>query len=123
MAADPLPLPGPVSTATAETPALSQGARIIDTFIAPKKTFQDIRRSSQWWLPFLLMALSFAALIYVAEQKIGTQKLVENDLQAQPKRQAQFEKLTPEVQQQQIKISGIIYYIAFPVITLLVWLT
>lgn len=119
MAAAPLP---PVSSPTPESTSLSQGARIVDTLIAPQKTFADIRRSAQWWLPFLLVTLVGWGLVYVAEQKIGLQKLVENDLHARPKAEAQFEKATPEVQQQQVKITGIIYYIAIPVVTLLIWL-
>jgi len=119
MAAAPLP---PVSSPAPETTSLSQGARIVDTLIAPRKTFADIRRSAQWWLPFLLVTIVGWGLVYVAEQKIGLQKLVENDLHARPKAEAQFEKATPEVQQQQVKITGIIYYVAIPVFTLLIWL-
>jgi hypothetical protein len=121
MAAAPLP---PVSS-PAPTPgpaALSQGARIIDTFIAPSKTFTDLRRSAQWWLPFLLMTVAGLGLVYVAEQKIGVQKLVENDMHTRPKAEARFEQATPEQREQQIKISGIAYYIAIPVVTLLIWL-
>jgi hypothetical protein len=107
---------------TPDSAPLSQGARVIDTFIAPKKTFADIRRSAQWWLPFLLMVLAGCSLVYVAEQRIGTQKLVENDLHARPKAEDRFEKLTPEQQAGQIKVTGFIYYVAIPVFTLLIWL-
>jgi Yip1 domain len=120
MAASPLsPLSTPIA-APAPAP-LSQGARIIDTFIAPSKTFTDLRRSAQWWLPFLLMTLVGWGLVYVAEQKIGTQKMVENELQARPKAEARYEQATPEQRQQQAKITGIVYYIAIPVFTLLIW--
>jgi hypothetical protein len=120
MAAAPL-TPPPMPTPMPEPAGLSQGARVIDTFIAPKKTFTDIRRSAQWWMPFLLMTIIGSALVYVAEQKIGTQKMVENELAARPKAQAQYEKATPEAQAQQVKVTGIIYYIAIPVFTLLIW--
>lgn len=122
MAAAPLPpvsMPAPTPDSAAP---LSQGARIIDTFVAPRKTFLDIRRSAQWWFPFLLITLISWGLVYVAEQKIGTQKLMENDLQARPKQEAQYEKASPEQKQQQVKITGIAYYVATPVILLLVWL-
>jgi hypothetical protein len=118
MAAAPLP---PVSSPKPEPAALSQGTRIVDTFIAPSKTFTDLRRSAQWWLPFLLMTLAGWGLVYVAEQKIGTQKMVENELRARPKAEAQYEQATPEQREQRIKITGIIYYIAIPVFTLLIW--
>lgn len=115
------PLPPASSPAATAAPALSQGARIIDTFIAPSKTFTDIRRSAQWWLPFLLTLFAFWGLAYVSEQKIGVQKLMENDLHARPKAEAQYEKASPEQRAQQIKITGIAYYAAFPVILLLIW--
>ncbi len=119
MAAAPLP---PMSAPSTEPAPLSQGARIIDTFIAPSKTFADLRRSAQWWLPFLVTIFAFWGLVYVSEQKVGVQKMMENDLHARPKAEAQYEKATPEQRQQQLKITGIAYYIVFPVIILLIWL-
>jgi hypothetical protein len=119
MAAAPLP---PTSVPAPQPAALSQGARIIDTFIAPRKTFTDLRRSAQWWLPFLLMTFAFWGLVYVSEQKIGVQKMVENDMHTRPKAESQFEKATPEQRAQQVKITGAIYYVAYPVILVLIWL-
>ena len=40
-----------------ESAALSQMERVVDTFVAPTKTFADIRRNASWWLPFLLSIL------------------------------------------------------------------
>ena len=42
--------------AEASTP-LSQVERVLDTFIAPSKTFHDILRDTSWWLPWLLGVL------------------------------------------------------------------
>ncbi len=119
MAAAPLP---PISTNPIPEPALSQGARIVNTFIAPSKTFADLRRSAQWWAPFLLILIMGLALVYLAEQKIGVQKIAENGMQSQPKAQERYEKLTPEQREQQIKVTGWIYYAAIPVFLLLIWL-
>jgi hypothetical protein len=121
MAAAPLPPVSPMLEPPVVAP-LSQGARIIDTFVAPKKTFADIRRSAQWWLPFLLMVIAGCSLVYVAEQRIGTEKLVENDLHARPKAEDRFEKLSENQQAAQIRITGYVYYIAIPVVTLFIWL-
>jgi hypothetical protein len=112
--ASPVPKPEPAP--------LSQGARIIDTFIAPSKTFTDLRRSAQWWLPFLLITIAGWGLVFVAEQKVGVQKMVENSMQAQPKAEARYEKLTPEQREGQIKVTGVVYYIVIPVFTLILWL-
>jgi hypothetical protein len=113
----------PASPAPTPEPApLSQGARIINTFIAPSKTFTDLRRSASWWAPFLLTTIISVGLVYVAAQKIGFAKIVENQMQSQPKAQERFEKLTPAQREQQIKITGISYYVIIPVFTLIIWL-
>jgi hypothetical protein len=105
-------------------PALSQGARIIDTFIAPSKTFTDLRRSASWWAPFLLMIVVSTGFVYTAGQKIGFRKIMENQMQAQPKAQERLEKLPADQREQQMetgaKVTSIISY-AFPVITLIIW--
>ena len=33
-----------------ETQSLSEVERVIDTFVAPSKTFTDIRRNASWWM-------------------------------------------------------------------------
>jgi hypothetical protein len=66
-------------------PKLSQAERVVDTFIAPSKTFADVRRSASWWLPFLLLAIVGVGYIYVVDQKIGFRKVTENQIQSSPK--------------------------------------
>jgi len=114
------PTPSPEAT-----PALSEGARIINTFIAPSKTFTDLRRSAAWWAPFLLMAIVSTIFVYTAGQKIGFRKIMENQMQAQPKAQARMEQLPPDQRERQMeggaKFTAIISY-CFPVITLIIWL-
>lgn len=123
MAAAPV-LPTP-SAPEAQPLALSQGARIVDTFIAPKKTFSDLRRSAAWWAPFLLMAIVSAALVYTAGQKIGFRKLMENQMQSQPKAQARLDNLPADQREQQMeqgaKFTRVFSYV-FPVFVLLIWL-
>src|SRR3984885_2443711 len=83
----------PVLPASPAEPApLSEGARIVDTFIAPSKTFTDLRRNASWWAPFLLMVIISTVFVYVAGQKIGFRKIMENQMQAQPKAQERLEK-------------------------------
>jgi hypothetical protein len=104
---------------------LSEGARIIDTFIAPSKTFTDLRRSAAWWAPFLLMVIVSIALVYTAGQKIGFRKIMENQIQSQPKAQARLDNLPADQREKQMdqgaKVTGIISY-CFPVILFLMWL-
>ena len=98
MAAAPVQPTPPAPEAT-QAP-LSEGARIIDTFIAPSKTFTDLRRSAAWWAPFLLMVIVATALVYTAGQKIGFRKLMENQMQSQPKAQARLDNLPARPAQQ-----------------------
>jgi len=122
MAAAPLP---PQSPAAPEPASLSEGARLIDTFIAPSKTFTDLRRNASWWAPFLLMCLVSGVFVYVAGQKIGFRRIMENQMQAQPKAQARLENLPADKREQQMeqgaKVTGIISYV-FPLITFILWL-
>ena len=115
----------PAAPLPSESAPLSQGARIVNTFIAPSKTFTDLRRSAAWWAPFLLMVIVSSGLVYAAGQKIGFRKLMENQMQAQPKAQARLDNLPADQREQQMeqgaKVTKVISY-AFPVIVLLFWL-
>lgn len=84
-------------------PALSQAERVIDTFIAPSKTFTDIRRNSSWWVPWLIGAIVGLALVYVVDKRVGMDKVAENTLQLSPKQAAQVEALPPDQREQQME--------------------
>jgi hypothetical protein len=88
-------LPGSAPVAAPEPAPLSEGARIIDTFVAPSKTFTDLRRSANWWAPFLLLCVFSVAFFYIVGQKIGYRKVAENQNQASPKVTRQMEQLPP----------------------------
>jgi hypothetical protein len=61
-----------------EAPAgLSQTQRVVNTFVAPGKTFADIRRSASWWVPFVLAALLGGIFSYAVVQKVGYSRLVD----------------------------------------------
>src|ERR1700677_1450095 len=51
-------------------PGLSQVERVVDTFIAPTKTFTDILRSTTWWLPFLLAVLVTLAVAFAIDKQV-----------------------------------------------------
>jgi hypothetical protein len=74
-------------------PALSEPARIINTFAAPSKTFLDIRRNASWWVPWLLCSFFAIAFWVTVDKKIGfeqiAQKYIANSkqLQSQPPEQ------------------------------------
>jgi hypothetical protein len=58
-------------------PGLSEVERVVDTFVAPTKTFTDILRSSSWWLPYLLGAVLGLLFAYVILNKVGLPTLVD----------------------------------------------
>jgi hypothetical protein len=58
-------------------PGLNQVERVVDTFVAPTKTFTDIVRDSSWWLPYLLGAALGLLFAYVILNKVGLPTLVD----------------------------------------------
>jgi hypothetical protein len=58
-------------------PGLNQVERVVDTFVAPTKTFTDILRSSSWWLPYVLGAALGLLFAYVILNKVGLPTLVD----------------------------------------------
>jgi len=110
-----LPSPSP------EPAPLSEGARLINTFLAPAKTFTDIHRSASWWAPFLLLSVVALAFFYLVDQKIGLRKVMENQIQASPRATRQMEQLSPEQRNQAIakQTAGTrVFLYAYPVIIL-----
>ena len=67
-----------------EPAPLSEAQRLVNTFVAPSKTFTDLRRSASWWAPFLIITIVSLLFIYVVDQKVGFRKVVENLIQLQP---------------------------------------
>jgi hypothetical protein len=84
------------STPTIETHGLSQIERVVDTFIAPSKTFRDILRSASWWLPLLLMVLSACSLAWVVDHQVGYDRVAETVVHQSPKMEDSMSSLTPE---------------------------
>jgi Yip1 domain len=104
MATAPLP-PNQPESSTAQQPApLSQVERIINTFIAPSKTFTDLRRSASWWLPFLLICIVSLGFIYVVDKQIGFRKVTENQIHMSPKQERQLEGKPADQREQQINM-------------------
>lgn len=104
-----------------ETPALTEFQRLADTFVAPRKTFTDLRRNASWWAPFLIIAIVSSLFVYVVDHKVGFRKVAENQIQLQPRTAERIERMPADqrekIMQQQVSITRIISY-AVPVIAL-----
>ena len=95
-------------------PGLSQVERVVDTFIAPSKTFKDILRSTSWWLPFLLMLLVTLGSTVVVEKQVGWDRVSENQIHQNPKAEERLASLTPEQRAAQMHLSAnITRYISY----------
>lgn len=105
-----------------EEKPLSEVERVVDTFVAPTKTFTDLRRSSNWIVPWLLMAIFGIALVFVVDNKLGMEKVVENGLALAPKQAAQLDKLSPDARAAQIekvvKFNRVVAY-TYPIVILI----
>jgi hypothetical protein len=94
-----------VASAQAPVP-LSQVERIVDIFIAPSKTFNDILRDSSWWLPWLLGVLLTMGFGLAVQQKIGWDKTYANILLQSPQSQQDRLAQLPADQQARQKAIG-----------------
>src|SRR5512135_38264 len=95
-AAAPAPVPG--------QPGLSQAARIVNTFIAPSKTFTDIKRSASWWAPFVLLAIVSYGFIAVVAQKVGWDQVTRNQIRMSPKAAERIEQLPPDQRERTMRM-------------------
>jgi len=75
---------------------LSEVGRVVDTFIAPGKTFVDIRRSASWWLPCVLLILSTVVTIGYSVKRVGVDAMRDSMLQQMPKIQEMIDNGPPE---------------------------
>jgi hypothetical protein len=83
--------------AAAEGAGLTQWQRVADTFTAPSKTFEDIRRGNKsWWLPLIIGALFSYILFGAIMQKVGMQQVVDNQIRLDPKAQERMANATPD---------------------------
>ena len=77
----------------AETKPLTEMERVVDTFVAPSKTFTDIRRNASWWVPWLLMSIFGLAMVFVVDKKLGMETAYENQLRMSPKQMDKIDQL------------------------------
>ncbi|MDR3738411.1 MAG: Yip1 family protein [Terracidiphilus sp.] len=70
-----------VQSASVAAPGLTQWQRVSNTFTAPSKTFEDIKRGNKsWWLPFVIMVVVSYVLFGAITLKIGWPQVAENTI-------------------------------------------
>jgi hypothetical protein len=106
----------------ATAPGLSQWQRVSNTFSAPSKTFDDIKRGNKsWWMPFLIFAVIGYIFFGVVALKIGMQQVSENQIHLNPSQEEKLSQAPPEQRAMGLKIGTYItegIFIANPVLVL-----
>jgi hypothetical protein len=94
----------PVAESTPQ--GLSQWQRVTNTFTAPSKTFEDIKRGNRsWWLPFVIFVVVGYILFAAVYFKIGMQQVVDNQIQLNPKQAEAMQQASPAQREMSEKIS------------------
>ena len=89
-----------------ESAGLSQVERVVDTFVAPTKTFTDIRSNASWWLPFLLLILVSLAFAASIDHKIGFDQVAQSNINRNASAQQRMSSLTDAQREQSLHTIG-----------------
>jgi hypothetical protein len=75
---------------------VSQVMRVVDTFVAPSKTFTDILRSSNCWLPIVIMVILTMGWAYSIDRTVGFAAATEVQMAKNPKQADAMQQLPPD---------------------------
>ena len=113
-----------VQAASVHEPGLSQWERVSNAFIAPAKTFEDIKRGNKsWWMPLIIMAIVGYILFAAVYTKIGMQTVVDNQVKLDPKTSEQMAQMPAEQRAAAERVSLYItqgIFIASPLMVMLI---
>ena len=101
---------------------LSQVERVADAYVAPTKTFIDIRRDASWWLPFLLGILVSLVFVVSIDRHIGFEEVAQANINRSAQAQERMSSLTDAQRQQSmhmIVLSTKVISYAYPVVALI----
>ncbi len=101
---------------------LSQIERVVDAYVAPTKTFADIRRDASWWLPFLLGIVVSIVFVISIDRQIGFDQVAQANINHSAQAQERMSSLTDAQRQQAmhtIAESTKVISFAYPIFTLI----
>jgi hypothetical protein len=81
---------------------LSEPSRIVNTFFAPGKTFEDIRHNTSWWAPWLLMSIIGLASHFMVVKKVDFDQVTRTMMAQSP----QFQQQPAEQQERTIAFTA-----------------
>jgi hypothetical protein len=93
------------ATGAPDATALSPVERVVNTYIEPSKTFQDIKRNRSWWLPFVILTILGWIFCFAAIRHVGGDMMATNILKSQPKNAERLDKATPAQAAQMISVT------------------
>lgn len=88
-----------------EAAPLSEAQRLTNVFIAPSRTFADLRRSAKFWGPFLIVVIMSYAGAFALQKKITTEELTESIINNMSEKQKARIEAAPPEQQANIRAS------------------
>jgi len=113
-----------IQAAAVPVPGLTQWQRITNTFAAPSKTFEDIKRGNKsWWLPFILSIVFAYALFGAITMKVGWSQVAENAISMNQKSAERMAQLPAEQRASAMKFTQYLtegIFIASPLMVLLI---
>jgi hypothetical protein len=107
-----LPAVGP-RDAFDEQPPLTQTDRVLDAFVAPTKTFADIRRNGSWWVPFVILTVFSYLFTLTSLSHIGPQRLAESAIRNNPSQNERLQQASPDQRAQTLRITATIMRVSF----------
>ncbi len=95
-----------VQPAAEVTPGLTQWQRVSNTFTAPSKTFEDIKRGNRtWWMPYLIMIVIGYIFFAAVTTKIGWTQVAQNAIHLNPKAEERMNQAPPAQRDVTIKFT------------------
>jgi len=85
---------------------LTEVERIVDTFVAPTKTFTDIRHNARWIVPWILMSIVGLAMVFTVDKKLTMETAYENQLRQSPKQMDKIDNLPADQKANAMRIGG-----------------
>src|SRR5258708_1087588 len=101
---------------------LSEATRIVDVFVSPKKTFEDLKTNPSWWVPWLITSVFGLIFGFIAVQKIDMVQFARHQVEQSKMAQRQMEQLSPEQQEQNLQMRAKIskfFFFTTPLFSLL----
>ena len=96
------------AVAVQEGRPLSQVERVVDTFVAPSKTFKDILRSTSWWLPLLILVVVTMGSSFAIDKKVGFEAVAEHQMTKSPSGAERMQAMDPEQRSHAIHVSAMV---------------